>query len=453
MSRKHANTSQASPNRVRSRSGARLTDWLWGLPATDLTAVALMILMWSFVVLPMMFSAFTVPQGLAEVGAQQSGSTPIYRLTFLALFGFGAVVIVLRITHMFDAGFYRFVVILAPWAFMVVRDLYNGDAGSQAFLYPVLVVAIAVLRPHPRVLVVLAWLVGLTACICIMLGVLWPSVGLMQTVDSSGAVLDRTDDKALFPSLGLLKGMFSSENNMAQFLVLGLPFILLIRTFWGKALVSTLVGFAVLWSSSRNALAGFVLILVAAILLHFVRDIEVRAWAARMGVLASGLLLALLPFLNWPDDAFTDRGGIWRESLNHWLDGRFWFGAGSDWYLSVGQFSTSPVIQAAFHAHNQTVQLFVTGGVVYALLFAVMLVTIARELLSVQSPFILLSSLAMVSLFVTGLFEVPFGVVDRVAFWPVTLLPLSILFFRDTRFDPPDVRARQYALRRGRVMF
>ena len=68
----------------------------------------------------------------------------------------------------------------------------------------------------------------LTAIIAIAFGFLLPDAGILREADGTM----RSVDKAVFPSLGLLQGMFTSENNLGQYLAYGVAAVAMLPRWW-----------------------------------------------------------------------------------------------------------------------------------------------------------------------------------------------------------------------------
>ena len=74
------------------------------------------------------------------------------QLFFLLAVGFSVGIILFRINDVTRPGLWRIVALLAPWLFILMRDIYSGSPTPDSLLYVVVVLALAALRPHPRVL-------------------------------------------------------------------------------------------------------------------------------------------------------------------------------------------------------------------------------------------------------------------------------------------------------------
>ena len=309
-------------------------------------------------------------------------------------------------------------------------------------LYLVVVLALAALRPSPRVLVTLGVLVVLTAFIAIGLGFFMPEAGLLR--ESGGVVRERTD-KALLPGFGLLQGMFTSENNLGQYLSLGFAAVVLLPRWWLRLPGMAVVAFAIIWSSSRSSLLATGATLAVGAVVWVLAELGWRrtaSFGARVAIGVSLLVMCVLPLLRWDNAAFTARGQIWNGSLEQWQSRSFLFGLGRGWYVQIAGTETSPLNTAAYHGHNQFVQWLVTGGVVLALVALAWLLVQGYVLTAPDRRYVPIAAMVIVAIAVGGFLEVPLGFVDRSVFWTVTVVPLTVLFFarpRDVRL-PTGVR-------------
>ena len=115
--------------------------------------------------------------------------------------------------------------LIAPWFYMITRDIYAGvHLHLQDGEYPMIVLALWVLRPPLTKLVLLGYLSVVLTVISLLMGVFLPAKGIYHALN--GDLVN--PDKKLFSS-GNLIGPLTSENNLGQVLVLGLPFIALAR--------------------------------------------------------------------------------------------------------------------------------------------------------------------------------------------------------------------------------
>ena len=116
------------------------------------------------------------------------------------------------------------------------------------------------------------------------------------------------------------------------------------------------------------------------------------------------------------------------------------FGNGSDWFSVIGSSSAS-LGPTWFHAHNQFLQLLVTGGVVLAVLVGVLIVAAmtGAARLAVRGHLFGVSYLA--ALAGTCVFEVSLAIVDNSLLFPVAVLPLLFILFTADLDEPAGVDA------------
>ncbi|GAA1687088.1 hypothetical protein GCM10009808_00090 [Microbacterium sediminicola] len=417
----------------------------WRLFITrDAAAVVLIVLLWCRAVGQLIVLSLTAEKSFVAIG-QDEVTSPAASLTsqgfFLLAIAFAVGVILFNINDITRPGLWRIMLVLAPWLWMVARDAYSGSASADSVLYVAVILALAALRPHPRILGALGFVVVLTAALAILFGFLLPDAGLLREAD--GAVRERSD-KEILPGLGLLQGMFTSENNLGQYLSMGIAAVLMIPKWWQRCAGLAIVGFAIIWSASRSSLVTMVGVLAVGSVVWLIIEFRRRklaSIAARVAIGGSVLVMCALPLMGWSNDAFTARGQIWNGSLEEWSSRAFLFGLGREWYTQIAGTVTSPLNSAAYHGHNQFVQLLVTGGVVLGILAVAWLLVQAYAITEPTNRYLVITAILVVGIALGGLLEVPLGFVDRSAFWTVTVVPLAVFFFarpRDTAI--PDTR-------------
>lgn len=311
---------------------------------------------------------------------------------------------------------------LIPAGYLLVRSASAGQLSVTSLQFAAIFVAIVASNPDPRrVLALTGGLTAIAASLSLLLGILGHPNAFRS--DSSGNLI--TADKALFGGSGLLQGLFASENNMATFLVIGLPSCFATLSTRMRLVSVTVCLVAIAWASSRSAWVAVAAMAVLAIFSprlgsRFIRGVTVLALAVS----------ALLPFLSLPVHSLSDRPYIWENVIRLMRESNTWaFGGGVEWFQSTSQDATTYISSAAaFQAHNQVLQLLATGGV--ALLVA--LIPLFRSTLRAtrQLPGTDLQFLAgcwLVAVLVVGMLETPFGIADRALFWPVTLVPIAVL--------------------------
>lgn len=419
---------RASGSLVAPPAGVR--EWLRFRSAR--VAVVLTVLLWLRTVADAVVLSLTTQKhfvGISDSALRTPAADLTAKVFTLLTLAVAGAVVVARVNDLTRVGVGRLGLFVLPWLYMLARDVYTGhfDPGP-ALAYILVVLALAVLDPGRAVLATVGVLSGLTAVLALGFGLFLPESGILH--EATGEM--RVSEKALFPGAGLLQGPFTSENTLAQCLVLGLPFLLFVRPRGLAGVLGLASGLALLWSSSRGGLlTAAVVLLVGAVLLVLVRAglprvVQVVAIGCVAVLSLVGAVLALLP---WPREAFTERGLIWRGSADAWLGQNEWFGLGTQWFARVGQTASTPLNDAAHHAHNQFLHLGVTGGLVMVVLATVWLWSVVLVSTSPHSPMQAQAALYLVAVVVCGYLEVPVGFVDRWQYFSVTLVPLAVAYF------------------------
>ncbi|PBI99998.1 hypothetical protein BKP42_15020 [Rhodococcus erythropolis] len=387
--------------------------------------VTLIVLVWAMYTTPRLVQSLTGVKRRATVGdalPMNPLAVKLEVLLLLLVFALCAFVILRGTAALPTDRRMPLVLMLAPWVYVVVRDLYIDHVPTRGgMLYPVLVVAIWILRPQLRKLAVLGYLVVLTAVMCIALGVFLPESGIF--ISSAGTAVAPT--KEILP-LGILIGIFTDGNNLGQYLVLGLPSVMLIPRRVVRAAGIAVVLFAIVWTSSRSSLAAAALACGMWVLMTVTPSVLRRPMSWGL-VGATGAVMIWWPLSTPADDALTNRGAIWRHSLDAWGNTP-WFGSGSNWYSVLPQHVGS-LGGFAFHGHNQFVHTLATGGLIFLFLVAAMFVTIAWAASQWSARGIFQPATLLVALFASSTLEVSFGFVDRAFLLAVTVLPLMFAVF------------------------
>jgi hypothetical protein len=152
-----------------------------------------------------------------------------------------------------------------------------------------------------------------------------------------------------------------------------------------------------------------------------------RGVASALALLLTAVTVAVLPLTAHTNEAYTNRGYIWRTSLRDW-SGHPWVGLGSRWYNQVGEY-VNALPGTAFSGHNLFVHSLVAGGVLYVGLLTIMFLgvlyyAIAWAIRGVSYPTAMLASF-----FVSSSLEVVSGVVDHSFLFLVTALPMATVMF------------------------
>ena len=403
--------------------------------SSNALAVVIITLVWARTVLGYAANSLTTDKTSVAAGEQIETSAIANLVTqgfFAMALAVSGAVIVFRITR---PGLWRVTVMLVPWLWMVTREAYSGNFTPDAILYLFLVLALAALRPDVRVLAAVGGLVVVTAILAIGIGVAFPESGIVR--DETGEFRIRAD-KEFFPGLGLLQGMFFSENTLGQFLAIGAVSLLWIRPLWLRLTCASVVGFAILWSASRSAL---VTVAVAATvgamawaLRRYGRAGLARLWM-RAAAVAALTVMCVLPLLGWDDDAFSARGIIWSVTLEEWSDRAMWFGFGLDWYTQMALNAISPLHAGAVSGHNDLIHMLATGGILLAVAAAAWMLIVDWDMTRGRRQGAVIAGMLVVATLVSGTLEIVVGFVNGSSLWPIILAPICVMFFAPI---PPD---------------
>lgn len=402
----------------------------------DAVAVLLIVVLWCRAVGSRIVLSLTADKVFVPVGEEPIWpplASLVSSMSYLVAVGISVGVIVFRINDVTRPGLWRIVALLAPWLVILVRHLYSGSPTSDSVLYLVVVLALAALRPRPRVLAALGALVVLTAIIAIAFGFLQPDAGRVREAD--GTVRERAD-KAVFPSLGLLQGMFTAENILGMYLSIGIAAVFLLPRWWLRLPGLAIVGFAILWSSSRIAMTATACALMVGVVVWASAEVGWHRAASAVARLATGgavVIMCALPLTGWlssagwDDEAFTGRGVIWNGSLNEWSSRAIVSGVGRAWYEQVAGTDTSPLSPGAYSGHNQFVQWLTTGGLLLAFVAIMALLVQTYAITMPGNRYLAIAAMLVTGIAVCGFLEVPLGFIDNAWFWTVTLVPLAVL--------------------------
>jgi O-antigen ligase len=393
----------------------------WGRHAD---APLLIVLAWAAVVLPRVVQSLDVDKRRATLENPSPSSTAA-QLAELACEGallLACLVVVLsRLGRLPVVGGGSLGLLLAPWVYTVLRSLYLGQLPTQPsqLLYPAVVLALWAAQPRLEQLALLGRLHALTVGISLALGVLLPDKGVYQSIE--GGLVD--PDKALLP-VGILIGPFTDGNNLAQVLVLGLPMVAFLPSRGLRWAVGALTVLALVWTSSRSALAAAAV--GGAVWLVLRRGTPLgRQLLSGAVLVVLAAAVAVLPLLTTRPDAFTNRGAIWQTSLSAWADAPL-FGLGVDWYSASARFDDG-LGGFAFHGHNQFVHVLVTGGIVGLLLLSLLTAAVIASATRWAASGVVVPAVYTATLLVTCLLEVSYGVVDRSFALAVVVVPLAVI--------------------------
>ena len=331
--------------------------------------------------------------------------------------------------------------LLAPWAWVEVRSFTLDRGGAVSDLvYPAVVVAVWLLRPGLRHLRLLGYLAGAVAIVSVLIGVLLPEQGVFRAVDGTVIV----QEKVVLP-FGILVGIFTHGNTLGQYLLMGLPLVALVPRPGLRTVLLAVTVVALVWSAARSTIVGAVALAGVVAVLSLL-PVGRRAVPGRLALWAAFGLVAVLPFLTTSPGAFTSRGGIWRLSLAYWQQ-HPWVGNGSDFYTRIAQ-TSADLGGTVYHGHNEMVQLLVTGGVVLAVL-AALLVLVAVHRATRTPGGVIVGVAILLGLAGASLLEVSLLFDGGSVFDPVLLLPLATVLVGEPLVDeplvdgPPDLGGRR----------
>jgi hypothetical protein len=392
------------------------------------SAALVIVLTWAAVVMPSLVQSYTATKSrnfTSDVQVASAASSLVNLALSLALTGLLLLLLVRYLNELPSDRRGVLLVLLLPWLYQVSRDAFAGTSlRIGGLLYPLIVVVIWILRPKLRQLAILGYLIGLTALISVLMGALDPAKGILSSTE--GSII--TPDKQLLP-WGILIGPVTDGNPLGQFLALGLPAAVYIRSRGWRWSIFLVTSFAVLWTSNRSSLAALLVGLGVAALLKLAPHGTKRFGTALIIGIAA-VVVAYLPLTTTANDSFTNRGYIWTASLRHWSDHPL-IGLGSQWYSQSAKYANN-IGPTAFHGHNQFVQVLVLGGLINLVLVGVLLIALVRvaarwaEFRAVRGP---AAFLAM--MLTSGALEVSLSFVHRSFLFPVTALTITYMCFAD----------------------
>ena len=155
----------------------------------------------------------------------------------------------------------------------------------------------------------------------------------------------------MFPSLGLLQGMFTSENNLGIYISIGVAAVAMLRQRWLRLSGLGIIVFAFFGPPVAVRCSRLACMLVVGVVVWTIAESGWRRAAsavARIATVAAIVTMCALPLMGWEDDAFTDRGIIWNGALAEWSSRAFLFGFGHDWFERIAESDTSPLNTAAY---------------------------------------------------------------------------------------------------------
>jgi O-antigen ligase len=385
----------------------------------------LIVTSWLVVVVPRLLNSILSEKHRTSVGDSVAGN-PIVNLAQRGLNLFLlSVCIWIVVTHFRRIPTDRrlaLVIMIAPWVFVISRDLYvYSKPKIISLLYPMLILAVWILRPRLEKLRLIAWLTAAFAVLNLFLALALPTKGLFTS-----AVGDLIAPDKEILSWGILVGVFTNGNNLGVFLVLAVPAVALLKHSVHRVGITALVGFCLLWTSSRSSLGAFAVMLGVFLVLATLRA-SGRGVASAVILLMTAAAIVAMPLTSRTNEAYTNRGYIWRTSLGNW-SANPWMGAGSKWYDQIGQY-VNALPGTAFHGHNLFVHALVTGGIVYTALLALMILCLIYYAIVWAVRGESFPTAYLVCFLVSCTLEVPFGVVDNGYLFALTALPMAVIVF------------------------
>jgi hypothetical protein len=398
----------------------------------------LIVVGWLVAALPRLLNTLLTVKHRSSVGDTVSAN-PIANLTQqilnLLMLALCLWILAKHLRHLPTERRLSLVIMIAPFVYLISRDLYVGVRPQvSVMIYPLLVLAIWSLQPRLEQLALTGWLTALFCVLNLVLGLAMPDKGLFTS-----ATGDLIAPEKQILSIGILVGIFTQGNLLGVFLVLAVPAVALIRSPVARVLIFGLTGFCLVWTSSRSSLAGFVLML-GVFLLTAVLRASGRGLASAVVLLLCLAAVPALPLTAHTYGAYTNRGYIWQISLSKWST-EPWFGLGSHWYNQIGHY-VNPLPGTAFHGHNLFVHGLVTGGVSYVVLLTLMIGCLMYYAIAWAIRGVAYPTAFLVCFLVSCTLEVPFGVVDDGYLFAVTVLPMAVVVFAPLT---PSPLARQIA--------
>lgn len=394
-------------------------------------SVALQVLAWAHVVLAPTIQSLLSPsksrQGVGEAVNYSPIAQAVGQLTTMLLLAVCLWCIVESINDLPRRGTLTLMVILLPWVYIAIRQAYVPQPlQNKQLVYPLLALAIWIIRPKMRDLQVMGYLIAGTALLAVILGAFMPEIGLLRL--SSGDLVK--EDKDIL-GIGYLQGMFSHSNTAGAFFALGMPTITMIRNVWARWGGLAITMFALLWSASRTSLEA----VIAAAVITLIIGVSARALRPMFTMIVGVLLMAAsasLPFVTHSWTAFTNRGYIWYMSLLHWHESPV-FGLGPTFYSDIAKTSAT-LGRAVFHGHNETVHLLTTGGIVMAVLVALLILWLAGCAGRLSQTTSLFGIGFLVTLIICCTLEISLSFIDNFFVTPIVTVPMFFVMLSQERF-------------------
>ncbi|QTE28906.1 O-antigen ligase family protein [Pengzhenrongella sicca] len=391
--------------------------------------VGLIVTVWLGVLGPLLVQSVTEGKGFTPIDQEAAPLTGLASAVTTAANGLIVLACAAVVLACLPALAWRtagvLVLLVAPWGIAAVQLVVLGrPPGAPALIYPAVAAAFWALRPRRAAIETVGYLTGATALVSLLLGALLPDAG-RYPLETAGL------EKVIGPA-GVLSGVMPTGNNLGLLLVVGLPTVFAIRRVALRWVALGAVALALAWTISRTSWVAALVVLVM---------LAALAWLPRRGQLAGlGLgLLALVglvvPFVTSDPDRFTHRAGYWIATLDAWRDSPL-VGYGADYFKQIAN-TPADLGGYAYHAHNQGVQLLITGGLLLTVAVLALLALAAVRAVRLAAAGVPWAAGWLAALLAVGVLEVPLGFVDRMMFLPVTLVPLCLLLCADRTDDDP----------------
>ncbi|HEY8721504.1 O-antigen ligase family protein [Pengzhenrongella sp.] len=412
---------------------ARVPDGVARFLTTPRLEVLLVATVWVAILLPQIAASLSVTKGFEPITEAPVASTPAVAAITTAANALAvlvcAAVVLVRLRTVALRRVPVLVALLAPWVIAAVQLAVLGrPPGAAALVFPAVAAAFWVLRPGPGAVRTVGYLTGLTALVSLALGAFVPSAGRYPAQEAGLG-------KVIGPA-GVLAGVMPSGNNLGLLLVVGLPTVLTIRRVSVRWTALGAVLLALAWTDSRTSWVAAVVVVLLLAALAWTRWPAVVAALGLGGLAAGGIIL---PFITTEPTAFTNRASYWIPTLAAWREHPL-TGFGADYFKRLAK-TAENLGGHAFQAHNEWVQLLITGGLLLTATVLVLLGIAAVRAVRLAADGTWWGAGWLAALLTVSILEVPFGFVDRTMFLAVVLVPLCLLICA----DPVGGRSRTVA--------
>lgn len=352
----------------------------------------LILFLWCWSWLPQLIDLLIVGRqspGLRTVAERSELASATYIAIIAAILATALFLVVVSILSGQPFSTASIFVILTPWVALNGVYVFQGGRITEVLLFPLVAIAFVLNYDCLRnAYGLLRSLILITAISSIALGIAQPNLFL------SDPRFQVSSDKAIVGDL-LLNGLFPTSNQLGVTLALGIPLLVTAsgkRTRWlGTAIALS----AMVWASSRTALAATAVVLLVMAILPRGRT-RATGRVIRPLVLAFTVLGILLPFILTTPSLLSGRVSIWRTSLDHVVNTDLFFGAGAMIFREVSPVTTR-IGAITATGHNVFVSIFTIGGILAVLAMSLLFVTYLDRAVSTfdADPYPLLFLLAL----------------------------------------------------------